>query len=110
MSIDEALKHKLITVISRDDEQWFFTVKLGVLSTLITIEIKPFSAGGREYPYHYLISHHVHAPGQSHPYMPSRTHDRTRELVLRKAIMDLVAFYKVGVENGLTPEEGWLVP
>ena len=108
MTIDEALNDEVITVVARDDENWKFRVKLGELSTQIKIVITP-RRSGTSYPFQYSISHYLHTPIQAGPYMPSSPFSYSAELTLRKAITDLVAFYKSAIHEGHAPDDSWLV-
>ena len=103
----EVLGGDLVTPVSSDMASRIFRIRIGTLSTEITIRIgKRRGSSGR---YEYKASHAIRTPEQMGPYFSSIPYGDTPQEALAKAIDDLTIFYSVGVRAGHEPAESWLV-
>jgi hypothetical protein len=61
-------------------------------------------------PYHFEVSHNVHTPNQATPYYPSHTSAQTEAEAISQAISTTTTFLKGALNEGLEPDDDWLVP
>jgi hypothetical protein len=106
-TVDEALDHKLVTVVDRDDKVGHYAIRIGDLKTVITIDLKPSRTikGWTEFKQ----SHAMKAPGQNAPYWTSRPMNNDPGSALHQAIRGLADYYEHAIQKGHQPEEAWLV-
>jgi hypothetical protein len=106
-SIDRALNDDLVTVLDRDDQAGFYTVRIGDIPTPVNIALERRSATNATV---YTVSHAIKTPELAEPYRVVRQADNNPELALRRAIRGLTRNYGLAVDAGHTPSEDWLIP
>jgi hypothetical protein len=106
-SIDRALEDDLISVLDRDDAAGLYSLKIGQLSTPVTITLERRSAKGTTT---YSVSHAIRTPELNEPHRATIPSDSDPERALRRAIRGLTSYYRLAVEAGHEPMEKWLIP
>ena len=102
----DALNNDLVTVVDADEGSRTFRVRIGVLRTIVTIDVADRPTRGR---YRYTASHAIHTPEQLAPYYTSVPFGDTPGGALSKALSDFTTFYSVAVRLGHRPADQWLV-
>lgn len=105
-TIDSALDTDMIEVISREEANGIYRIRLGELRTVVTIRLKPMQRGRYT---QFLQSHVIQTPCQATPYRTSRPFNDTPAAALHQAIGGLVSYYDEAVRAGHKPCEEWLV-
>lgn len=105
-TIDEALKHKEVTVFRRNDSMGLFEIKIGDLSTVIEIDLIRFL--NSEWT-EFRVSHSIKTPLQAGPYRTSIPFADCPGGALHKAISGLIDWYRWAIEKGHVPDDSWLV-
>lgn len=109
VTIDQGLQSDLIRVTKRDDEAGVFELRLGELTTPITIAVECTPDMGRA---EYYLSHCIKTPIQKSVF-PGRAAKRfgfSPGAAIHRAVLGLSTYYREAVEAGLTPDEAWLIP
>ncbi len=95
----------LIHFISKDDRNLFYRFRLGVLQTEIELQLETLPGGATSF----ALSHLIKTPGQDAPYRTSRPWNDNPSAALQQAISGLTQHYKWAIDDGLRPNETWLV-
>ena len=105
-TIDSALDHDLVTLVTRRDDFGIYELRIGDLETLVTIELgkTPDDRFTK-----FKVSHSIHTPVQLDPYRPGRPYNDNPPAALRQAITGLTQYFEDAVRKGHTPSEEWLV-
>src|SRR4051812_24905499 len=90
LTVKRALENDLVTVIEQNRSAGKYRVRIGILKTPVTIELKPYSGRRTQF----LTSHRIQTPKQMSPYAPSRNICTSRGSALYEAINSLTGFYK----------------
>lgn len=104
-TIDQALESQLITVVERDDTAGTYRIKVGALSTPITILLSQLETRVRP-----TLSHMIVPPGRKPLGIHIPTVFHSAQLALARIVKLLVDAYETGIEAGNTPDESWLIP
>ena len=83
-----------------------YTFKVGVLSPTITIRTYKEENGSG---YLFEMSHTIHTPEQIDPYRPGRPWGDYEGYAVQQAITAITDFYRIAVDKGHKPNDGWLV-
>lgn len=106
LTIDQALGSKFITVVERDEPAGIFRIRVGELSTPITIFLSQLGSNIRP-----ALSHIIEPPGIRRSLgVPMPSVFRSPQSALATITKLLIDAYETGIQAGHTPEEGWLVP
>lgn len=105
-TLNKALEDDLITVVSRDDTSGLYKVKVGDLSTVVTITLKRQPNTRRT---DFRVSHAIHTPMLNGPYHTSLPFGDDAAHALHSAITGLTMWYHQALEKGHKPIESWLV-
>ena len=105
-TIERALDDKLIELVNRNDDLGIYKFRVGVLDTIVTVEIGRLPASERA---RYHRSHDIKTPSQAGPYHQSRYDWDDVPYALFQAINSITSYYRMGLEDGHTPDESWLV-
>lgn len=106
LTVDQVLESELITIVERDEAAGIFRIRIGKLSTPITILLSQLGTNIRP-----ALSHVIEPPGTRRGlglHMPSVF--RSPQSALATIIKLLVDAYETGIQAGHTPEESWLIP
>ncbi|MGA9796684.1 MAG: DUF6471 domain-containing protein [Rhizomicrobium sp.] len=106
-NIDRALTDDLVTVLDRDDQAGLYIIRLGNIHTPVTIGLERRSARNATT---YTVSHAIKTPELTDPHRSNFQADTNPERALRRAIRGLTSYYRLAVEAGHEPSEGWLIP
>jgi hypothetical protein len=105
-TIDDVLNDPLLTIEDRHDEMGSFAVKIGVLQTIVFIELGRFQTSEMT---KFNLSHAIHTPTQAGPYQTSAPFGDYWAHALHLAVDGLTSYYRQAVGAGHLPHEGWLV-
>ena len=105
-TFDKVLENPLVTVVNRVDEMGIFEIRVGVLETIVTIELGRYMSSDTT---KFAVSHAIKTPLQGTPYRTSRPFDDSPEYALHRAIEGLTIYYRDAVMQGHEPNEIWLV-
>lgn len=105
-TIDSALDDRDIEILNRDDEMGICEFRIGVLKTVISIQVTRLPGKERAV---YTRSHAIHTPLQFGPYRQSRPYWDDVPYALHQAINSITSYYRQAVEAGHVPEDSWLV-
>lgn len=105
-TIDDALSDPLVTVVERDDEIGWYTIRLGDLKTNVSIDLGRLQTSDRT---KFRTSHVIHTPLQNDAYRTSLPFADYWAYALHRAISGLTDYYNQAVAKGHTPSENWLV-
>jgi len=109
-TVDNALRHELVTVVFRDDQQQRYEIRIGSLLTTITlaIEISPDTGYVRCTQSHTLVTslpHRTKRPGIElrgpRTFVPG--------FALSRILGAMTKEYSAALAAGHAPDEGWLV-
>lgn len=103
---DEVLSHELVHKESWDESRGTLEFRIGVLQTIITIELGRFMDCDWT---KFWRSHAIKAPHQHGPYLPSKEFGDDPPHALHQAISSFTRDYEIAVEKGHTPSDEWLV-
>lgn len=105
-TFDSALEDELVTVLKRDDSTGYYEIRIGVLETVVTIELGRFMDSENT---KFTVSHSIKTPGQAAPYRSGRFFYDYPAYALRMAIRGLTEHYCSAVRTGHKPDESWLM-
>ena len=108
LTFDDVLDDELADVVSRNDREGVFRVRIRELTTVVTIQLKKRSHIRRTV--NYTTSHGIHTPIQGHPYRTSVPFADNRPAAVAKALHDLTLQYRLATRDGHQPNTRWLVP
>jgi hypothetical protein len=103
-TIENALDTELVHLVQRDDTTNTYRIRIGDLKTIVTIRLKLIRKDWVEF----TRSHAMKTPEQIAPYR-SESFESSPGYALKKAITGLTQYYREGVKEGHSPNEGWLV-
>jgi hypothetical protein len=106
MTFDRALAKPLIEIVSRNDEQGVFQVRVGAIATVVTIKLFALEDGRYLTTQDYAIK----AGGQAGPYEVRYTPCVIPGDALDNAISTYSFYYKLALRHGYKPDSSWLVP
>ncbi len=106
-TIDGILADPLITVVDRHDEMGSFAIQVGVLETVIYIELGRFRTSDIT---KFHLSHAINTPEQLDAYRTSRPFADYWEYALHQAVTAITMHYEIAVKKGHVPAESWLEP
>jgi hypothetical protein len=105
-TIDEALRHELITVESLDREAGLVKFRLGIIPTVVTAKIVKRTST----KYTLAVSHKIKPAGQSTiGYLPAFRDCSSPGEALHELVREFCRDYKYAVEAGHPPRADWLV-
>ena len=107
LTFDDVFDDELVEVVSRDDREGVFRVRIGELTTVVTIRLKKRSTIRGKVDY--TTSHVIHTPIQGHPYRTSLPFGDNRPAAVAKALHDLTLYYRLATHDGHQPNTRWLV-
>lgn len=107
-ALDDVFDDDLVHVVSRNDREGVFRVRIGELPTVVTIRLKKRSTVRGKVEY--TTSHVIHTPIQGHPYKTSVNFGDDRSSAVAKALHDLTLYYGLATREGHRPRTDWLVP
>lgn len=102
------LTDDLIHVVAKDLHAGFFQIRLGVLRTVVTIELGRYMRK-EDRRTKYWVSHAIHTPLLAAPYITSLPLADDPPSALRRAVFGLTDDYRAAVMAGHEPQEQWLV-
>jgi hypothetical protein len=105
-TIEKALDDDLIELVNRNDDLGIYEFRVGVLDTIVTVEIGCLPTSERA---RYHRSHDIKTPSQAGPYHQSRYVWDDVPYALFQAIDSITSYYRMGVKDGYAPQESWLV-
>lgn len=105
---DDVFDDELVHVVSRDDHEGVFRIRIGELPTVVTIRLKKRSSVRGKVEYR--TSHVIHTPTQAHAYRTSLPFEDDRSEAVAKALQDLTLYYRHAIMQGHRPQTDWLVP
>jgi hypothetical protein len=106
-NIDRALDNDLVKVLDRDDQAGLYTIRIGEIATPVTITLERRSASDATT---YAVSHAIKTPELTEPHRVNVQSDINPERAMRRAIRGLTSYYRLAVDAGHEPSEGWLIP
>jgi len=105
-TFDDALNDSLVTVVRRDDSRGAFEVKIGLLKTIVAIDLGRSMDSNRT---KYSVSHSIKTPTQICPCRTAPPFADQPPYALRRAIRGLTDYYRDAIAHGHAPNEEWLV-
>ena len=105
-TIDSALDDDLVTVVTRYDNMGVFEIQIGILTTIVTIDLGRFLDSDLT---KLTMTHAIKTPGMISPYVSSRAYWDYPAYALDHAVSSLTDEYRIAINDGHTPSEAWLV-
>jgi hypothetical protein len=106
-TIDQALDDEYLTVVSRDDLNGIYRVRVGDLKTVVTIHLRHERDSPRT---GFSVTHAIKTPVQADAYRTNLPFGETAGDALHRAVTGITMYNGDTVKAGHQPAEAWLHP